>query len=125
LASSKRFAAGAGIGILHDYAAHRDERLQVVLLGTVFEPSYWIVTHFDMRELSPARATSESVASEIGAQKSIFEQRVAFNSHAHLVEDQARCSRRKFPVSREFAWRGVLQMCSHYLVDPVTYMRLH
>jgi DNA-binding transcriptional LysR family regulator len=31
---------GAGIGILHDYAAHRDEQLQIVLPATVFERSY-------------------------------------------------------------------------------------
>jgi len=43
---------GAGIGILHDYAARRDERLQIVLPGTLFKRSYWIVTHLDMRELS-------------------------------------------------------------------------
>lgn len=29
----------ADIGILHDYAAHRDEQLQIVLPGTVFERS--------------------------------------------------------------------------------------
>jgi len=66
---------GAGIGILHDYAAQRDEQLQVVLPGTVFERSYWIVTHLDMRELSRVRAMSEFIFAEVGAQKSIFRTR--------------------------------------------------
>src|ERR1700676_4128708 len=43
---------GAGIGILHDYAA---DQLQIVLPDTGFERSYWIVTHLDMRQLSRAR----------------------------------------------------------------------
>ena len=66
---------GAGIGILHDYATHRDERLQIVLPGTVFERSYWIVTHLDMRELSRVRAMSEFILAEVGAEKSIFRTR--------------------------------------------------
>jgi DNA-binding transcriptional LysR family regulator len=63
---------GAGIGILHDYAAYRDEELQIVLPDSVFERTYWIVTHLDMRELSRVRAMSEFVLAEVGAQKSIF-----------------------------------------------------
>jgi DNA-binding transcriptional LysR family regulator len=63
---------GAGIGILHDYAAHSDEQLQIVLPGAVFERSYWIVTHLDMRELSRVRAMSEFILAEVGTQKSIF-----------------------------------------------------
>jgi len=63
---------GAGIGILHDYVAHRDDQLQIVLPGAVFERSYWIVTHLDMRELSRVRAVSQFVVAEVGAQKSIF-----------------------------------------------------
>jgi DNA-binding transcriptional LysR family regulator len=66
---------GVGIGILHDYAADRDEQLQIVLPGTVFERSYWIVTHLDMRELSRVRAISEFILAEVGTQKSIFRTR--------------------------------------------------
>jgi DNA-binding transcriptional LysR family regulator len=66
---------GAGIGILHDYAAQRDEQLQIVVPGTVFERSYWIVTHLDMRELSRVRAISEFILDEVKAQKSIFRTR--------------------------------------------------
>jgi DNA-binding transcriptional LysR family regulator len=66
---------GAGIGILHDYAAYPDDQLQIVLPDTVFERSYWIVTHLDMRELSRVRAVSEFIVAEVGAQKSIFRTR--------------------------------------------------
>jgi DNA-binding transcriptional LysR family regulator len=66
---------GAGIGILHDYAAYSDEQLQIVLPDMVFERSYWIVTHLDMRELSRVRAMSEFILAEVGAQKSIFRRR--------------------------------------------------
>jgi DNA-binding transcriptional LysR family regulator len=66
---------GAGIGILHDYAAQRDEQLHIVLPGTEFERSYWIVTHLDMRELSRVRAISEFILAEVKAQKSIFRTR--------------------------------------------------
>jgi DNA-binding transcriptional LysR family regulator len=60
---------------LHDYAARRDKQLQIVLPDTVFERSYWIVTHLDMRELSRVRAMSEFILAEVGAQKSIFRAR--------------------------------------------------
>jgi DNA-binding transcriptional LysR family regulator len=66
---------GAGIGILHDYAAHRNEQLQIVLPDTVFERSYWIVAHLDMRGLSRVRAMSEFILAEVAAQKSIFRTR--------------------------------------------------
>jgi DNA-binding transcriptional LysR family regulator len=66
---------GAGIGILHDYADQRDEQLHIVLPGTEFERSYWIVTHLDMRELSRVRAISEFILAEVKAQKSIFRTR--------------------------------------------------
>src|SRR4030088_1397081 len=63
---------GAGIGILHDYAAYRDEQIQSILPGTGFERSYWIVTHLDMRELSRVRTMAEFILAEVGAQKAIF-----------------------------------------------------
>ena len=68
---------GAGIGILHDYAAHRDAQLQIVLSDTVFERSYWIVTHLDTRGLSRVRGVTEFIVAEVGAQKSIFRAKAA------------------------------------------------
>jgi DNA-binding transcriptional LysR family regulator len=67
---------GAGIGILHDYAAYRDARLQVVLPDVIFERSYWIVTHLDMREISRVRKVSEFIFEEVQASKSIFKARL-------------------------------------------------
>ena len=63
---------GAGIGILHDYAAHPDPQLQIVLPDTAFQRSYWIITHVDMRQLSRVRAVSDFIFAEVGAQRSIF-----------------------------------------------------
>jgi len=57
---------------LECYVAHRDDQLQIVLPGAVFERSYWIVTHLDMRELGRVRAMSEFILAEVKAQKSIF-----------------------------------------------------
>jgi DNA-binding transcriptional LysR family regulator len=61
-----------GIGILHDYAAHRDKQLKVVLPERVFERSYWIVTHLDMRRISRVRAISDFIVEEVAAQRSSF-----------------------------------------------------
>ncbi len=63
---------GAGIGILHDYAAQTDPQLQIVLADTSFQRSYWIITHVDMRQLSRVRAVSDFIFAEVGAQRSIF-----------------------------------------------------
>jgi DNA-binding transcriptional LysR family regulator len=64
--------SGAGIGILHDYAAHPDPQLRMVLPDIVFERSYWMMTHIGMRRLSRVRAISDFIIEEVGAQRSIF-----------------------------------------------------
>lgn len=64
---------GAGIGILHDYAARRDPQLQIVLPNVVFERSYWIITHLDMRRLGRVRALSDFIFDEVGGERSIFQ----------------------------------------------------
>lgn len=61
-----------GIGILHDYAAHRDKQLQIVLPDKVFERSYWIITHLDMSRISRVRAVADFISEEVAAQRSIF-----------------------------------------------------
>ena len=63
---------GVGIGILHDYAAHRDPQLQMVLPEIAFERSYWIITHVDLRRLSRVRAISDFIIEEVGAHRAIF-----------------------------------------------------
>jgi DNA-binding transcriptional LysR family regulator len=64
--------SGAGIGILHDYAAHPDPQLRMVLPDIVFERGYWMMTHIDLRRLSRVRAISDFIIEEVGAQRSIF-----------------------------------------------------
>jgi DNA-binding transcriptional LysR family regulator len=48
--------SGAGIGILHDYAAARDDQLRLALPDIRFDRSYWIVTHEDLRGVARVRA---------------------------------------------------------------------
>jgi DNA-binding transcriptional LysR family regulator len=64
--------AGAGIGILHDYAAHRHPQLEVVLPDVIFERNYWMVTHVDIRQLGRVRAVSNFILSEVSENRSIF-----------------------------------------------------
>jgi DNA-binding transcriptional LysR family regulator len=63
---------GVGVGILHDYAASHDARLQMVMPDIVFERSYWIITHVDLRRLSRVRAISDFIIEEVNAQRAIF-----------------------------------------------------
>lgn len=63
---------GIGIGILHDYAGSHDTRLQMVMPDIVFERSYWIITHVDLRRLSRVRAISDFIIEEVTAQRAIF-----------------------------------------------------
>lgn len=64
--------AGAGIGVLHDYAAHHDPRLQMVLPNMSFERTYWMVTHVDLRHLGRVKAVSDFIFEEVRTQRSRF-----------------------------------------------------
>ncbi len=64
--------SGAGIGILHDYAAHRDPALQVVLPELRFDRTYWLVTHQDTRGLTRVRAAADHVVEAVRARKAVF-----------------------------------------------------
>ncbi|WP_027532658.1 LysR family transcriptional regulator [Bradyrhizobium sp. WSM3983] len=63
---------GAGIGVLHDYAADRDQELKVVLPSVVFDRTYWIVTHADLNGLARVRAAIDYILDQVRAEKSIF-----------------------------------------------------
>src|SRR4030081_2466483 len=67
--------SGAGIGILHDYAAHRDKQLRVVLPAVRFDRTYWMVTHADLQGIARVRAAIDFIVDEVGAQKSMFRTR--------------------------------------------------
>jgi DNA-binding transcriptional LysR family regulator len=68
--------AGAGIGVLHDYAAYGEADLEVVLPDIMFERSYWMVTHLDLVGLSRVKAVSEFIAAEVSAHKVMFMPRI-------------------------------------------------
>jgi DNA-binding transcriptional LysR family regulator len=69
--------SGAGIGVLHDYAAYCEKDLEVVLPDMVFERSYWMVTHRDLVGLSRVKAIAEFIAAEIGSHKTMFRPKVS------------------------------------------------
>ena len=64
--------SGAGIGVLHDYAAHRDEQLQLVLPGIRFDRSYWMMTHEDLQAIARVRAAMDHIIEEVTSNKVIF-----------------------------------------------------
>jgi DNA-binding transcriptional LysR family regulator len=64
--------SGAGIGILHDYAAHRDPQLQLVLPDIRFDRSYWIMTHADLQGIARVRAAMDHIIQEVRLNKLIF-----------------------------------------------------
>ncbi|MBK9083340.1 MAG: LysR family transcriptional regulator [Rhizobiales bacterium] len=72
VAQGEAVRAGAGVGILHDYAARGDERLVRVLPGLRFDRTYWLVTHADTRDLLRVRATADFIAAEVAAARQLF-----------------------------------------------------
>jgi len=64
--------SGAGIGVLHDYAAQRDRQLQMVLPGIRFDRTYWIVTHADVHGLARVRAAMDYVIQQVNENKGLF-----------------------------------------------------
>jgi DNA-binding transcriptional LysR family regulator len=74
---------GAGIGILHDYAAFRDPGLQIVLPAINFERTYWMITHTDVRHLKRVRAVSDFIVAEAKEQKWLFQSQDGTSLIAH------------------------------------------
>ena len=66
--------SGAGIGILHDYAAHRDKQLRVVLPAVRFDRTYWMVTHADLQGIARVRAAIDFIVDEVRANRATFRQ---------------------------------------------------
>ncbi|MGJ5180011.1 LysR family transcriptional regulator [Bradyrhizobium oligotrophicum] len=64
--------SGAGIGILHDYAAYQDSRLEIVLPEVRFDRTYWIVTHADLQGLARVRAAVDHLVLQVKENKHIF-----------------------------------------------------
>ncbi len=64
--------AGAGIGILHDYAAAAHPDLVRILPEMRFERTYWLVVHADMRELRRIAETDRFIVDEVRASRAQF-----------------------------------------------------
>lgn len=64
--------AGAGIGILHDFAARNDPALQRVLPGKSIVRSYWMVIHESLRELARIRTVTDFISAEVASQRATF-----------------------------------------------------
>ncbi|MBA4788748.1 MAG: LysR family transcriptional regulator [Rhizobiales bacterium] len=64
--------AGAGVGILHDYAAAAHPDLVRVLPEMRFERTYWLVVHADMRDLRRIAETDRFIAGEVRANRAQF-----------------------------------------------------
>jgi len=64
--------AGAGIGILHDYAVHGDPTFRMVLPDVSFTRSYWMATHQDVVGLARVKAVAEHISAGLKAQAAVF-----------------------------------------------------
>ncbi|MFS8038598.1 LysR family transcriptional regulator [Xanthobacter sp. AM11] len=64
--------AGAGIGVLHDYAAAAHEDLVRILPQVRFERSYWLVVHADMHGLKRITETERFIVDEVKAVRARF-----------------------------------------------------
>lgn len=64
--------AGAGIGILHDFAARNDPTLQRVLPEKTIVRSYWMVIHESLRELARVRTVTDFISAEVASQRAAF-----------------------------------------------------
>ncbi|MEP9376147.1 LysR family transcriptional regulator [Aquabacter sp. CN5-332] len=64
--------AGAGIAILHDYAAAAHSDLVRILPETRFQRTYWLVMHADMRDLGRIAETDRFIADEVRACRAQF-----------------------------------------------------
>ena len=64
--------AGAGIGILHDYAAKPETNLVRILPASPFTRAYWIVTHADSHDLLRIRTIVDFIGEEVKAARGLF-----------------------------------------------------
>jgi DNA-binding transcriptional LysR family regulator len=64
--------AGAGIGILHHYAARAHADLVPVLSGQRFERSYWLIAHLDTRNLARIAAVHQFIVDAVAEREADF-----------------------------------------------------
>ncbi|MCJ8144400.1 LysR family transcriptional regulator [Ancylobacter sp. A5.8] len=64
--------AGAGIGILHDYAARGHDELVRLLPELSFRRAYWLVTHADIHDLRRIREVENFIVEAVRAARGRF-----------------------------------------------------
>jgi DNA-binding transcriptional LysR family regulator len=64
--------AGAGLGMLHDYAARLFDDLVPVLTEVAVTRTYWLVTHDDVRDLARVRLVHDFIVELVGRSRRSF-----------------------------------------------------
>jgi DNA-binding transcriptional LysR family regulator len=64
--------AGAGVGILHDFAAAGLPDLVRILPEVAFRRSYWIMTHPDTHDIRRVRVVREFVTERVREARALF-----------------------------------------------------
>lgn len=64
--------AGAGIGVLHDFAAAGDPRLKRILPDVSFQRSYWMITHADTHGVARIAACRTFLSELARDRRSLF-----------------------------------------------------
>jgi DNA-binding transcriptional LysR family regulator len=64
--------AGAGLGVLHDYALRSFPELRVVLPDISFLRTYWLVTHSDDRALRRVEEVQSFIVARVKANRGLF-----------------------------------------------------
>lgn len=64
--------AGAGIGILHDFMARRDDTLVPVLPDQTLTRSYWTVVHEDLRSLRRVALVADFLVEVVARERAMF-----------------------------------------------------
>ena len=72
LAQIQAVKEGAGIGMLHDYAARYDHDLKRVLLNERCTRSYWLVVHLDNKDIFRNRIVADFIATYLTKGRAAF-----------------------------------------------------
>ncbi len=64
--------SGAGIGILHDFAARGDATLKRLFPDKTIDRAYWLVFHESVRDMTRIRIVADFISDLVTREKSIF-----------------------------------------------------
>lgn len=64
--------SGAGIGILHDFAARNDAGLKRLFPAKTIDRAYWLVFHESVRDMTRIRTVADFISDLVTREKSIF-----------------------------------------------------